>query len=97
MWPIERTDLLQILYDNLPDKSSVKTKINITDIKQFRDRVEVELADGTVETGDMIIGADGVHTIVRNYMWDHAAKVSPGLITSAEKTSKSSSVAYPKA
>ncbi|KFA49088.1 hypothetical protein S40293_07093 [Stachybotrys chartarum IBT 40293] len=88
MWPIERTDLLQILYDNLPDKSSVKTKVNITDIKQFRDRVEVELADGTIETGDMIIGADGVHTIVRNYMWDHAAKVSPGLITSAEKTSK---------
>jgi 2-polyprenyl-6-methoxyphenol hydroxylase-like FAD-dependent oxidoreductase len=88
MWPIERIDLLQILYDNLPDKSLVKTQIKITDVKQFSNSVEVHLSDGTVETGDMIIGADGVHTLMRSYMWDYAAKVSPGLITAAEKTCK---------
>ncbi|KAL2019326.1 hypothetical protein VTK56DRAFT_9793 [Thermocarpiscus australiensis] len=87
MWPIERTDLLRILYDNLPHKSCVRTRIKITDVKQFPDKVEVHLEDGTVETGDMIIGADGVHTLMRSYMWEHAARVSPGLITSAEKTS----------
>lgn len=88
MWPVERTDILRILYENLPDKSLVKTRVKITDIKQFPDRVEVLLEDGTVEIGDMIIGADGVHTTTRDYMWAHAAKVSPGLITAAERTCK---------
>ncbi|KAK4243384.1 hypothetical protein C7999DRAFT_36293 [Corynascus novoguineensis] len=87
MWPVERTDILRILYENLADKSLVKTRVKITDIKQFPDRVEVLLEDGTVEIGDMIIGADGVHTTTRDYMWAHAAKVSPGLITAAERTS----------
>ncbi|KAJ7075155.1 hypothetical protein B0H15DRAFT_867670, partial [Mycena belliarum] len=34
-------------------------------VKEIRDGVEVMLADGTVETGDFVIGADGVRSVVR--------------------------------
>ncbi|KAI2838657.1 hypothetical protein CBS12448_10830 [Aspergillus niger] len=86
-FPLERRNLLQILYDGLPDQSFVRTKAIIENVKQFPDRVEVCLADGRVETGDMVLGCDGVHSLIRSFMWDHATKTSPGLIQVKEKTS----------
>jgi 2-polyprenyl-6-methoxyphenol hydroxylase-like FAD-dependent oxidoreductase len=88
---LERRNLLQILYDGLPDKSFIRTESIIEDVKQFPDRVEVCLADGTVETGDMVLGCDGVHSLMRSFMWDHATKTSPGLIQVKEKTCKTNS------
>ncbi|KAH8197653.1 hypothetical protein TruAng_008197 [Truncatella angustata] len=86
-YPLERQRFLQILYDGLPDKSFVKTECTVEDVAQFPDRVEVKLSTGEVETGDMVLGCDGVHSLVRNIMWDHATKTSPGLIQTKEKTS----------
>jgi 2-polyprenyl-6-methoxyphenol hydroxylase-like FAD-dependent oxidoreductase len=91
---LERRNLLQILYDGLPDKSFVHTKAIIENVKQFPDRVEVCLADGTVETGDMVLGCDGVHSLIRSFMWDHATKTSPGLIQVKEKTCTRNSTLY---
>lgn len=86
-YPLERQRFLQILYDGLPDKSFVKTGCAVEDVAQFPDRVEVKLSNGEVETGDMVLGCDGVHSLVRQVMWDHATKTSPGLIQTKEKTS----------
>lgn len=83
---MERREFLQILYDALPDKSFVVTEAEITDVIEFLDRVEAHLADGTVQTGDMVLGCDGVHSLIRSIMWDHAGKKSPGLIKDEEKT-----------
>ncbi|RYO85815.1 hypothetical protein DL766_003771 [Monosporascus sp. MC13-8B] len=86
-FPLERCRFLQILYDALPDKSFIKTGTAVEDVKQFADGVEVKLSNGTVETGDMVIGCDGVHSLARHIMWDHATKTSPGLIQVKEKKS----------
>ncbi|PKX99685.1 uncharacterized protein P174DRAFT_53819 [Aspergillus novofumigatus IBT 16806] len=35
------------------------------------------LADGTVETGDMVLSCDGVHSLMRSFMWDQQASTVP--------------------
>jgi 2-polyprenyl-6-methoxyphenol hydroxylase-like FAD-dependent oxidoreductase len=49
--------------------------------------VEVSLDDGTVERGDMVLGCDGVHSLVKRRMWDLANQKIPRVITAQEKTS----------
>lgn len=82
---LERRQLLQTLYDYLPDKSRLRVGCEVKTIKQDKDGVEVILADGTVEKGDMVLGADGVRSPVRSMMWEHANKKTPGFITAEEK------------
>ncbi|KAI1381392.1 FAD binding domain protein [Hypoxylon crocopeplum] len=83
--PLERREFLQILYDGLPDKTPIRTSVTIKDVKEVMDGVEVTLADGTVEKGDMVLGCDGVHSSMRNYMQYFANKEIPGFITEKEK------------
>lgn len=86
---LERQEFLQILYDRLPDKSPIRTGCTVREVKQSISGVEVKLSDGIVETGDMVLGCDGVHSLVRTAMWDHASKTTAGLITAKEKTCES--------
>ncbi|PKX89962.1 FAD-dependent oxidoreductase [Aspergillus novofumigatus IBT 16806] len=84
---LERREFLQILYDCLPDKSFVKLGCRVRDVTQDSNGVEVILGDGTVERGDMVLGCDGVHSLVKQRMWDLANQNIPGVITTQEKTS----------
>ncbi|KLU92409.1 hypothetical protein MAPG_11355 [Magnaporthiopsis poae ATCC 64411] len=86
-YPINRQTLLQILYDALPDKSLIRTGVAVEAIEQYPDGAKVRLGDGRVETGDMVLGCDGVRSPTRSLMWEHAARASPGLIQASEKTS----------
>ena len=85
---LERREFLQILYDQLPDKSYIKTSSGVKDIKNIPGGVEVTLTNGDVERGDIVLGADGVYSMVRSVMWEQANKATPGLITVQEKTSE---------
>lgn len=85
---LERREFLQILYDQLPDKSYIKTSSGVKNIKETPGGVEVTLINGDIETGDIVLGADGVYSMVRSIMWEQANKASPGLITVQEKTSE---------
>ena len=40
--------------------------------------------DGACE-GDIVVDCDGVHSTVRQLMWENANRLSPGLITAIEK------------
>lgn len=60
----------------------------VKDIQEDQDGVEVFCQDGTSERGDMVIGCDGVHSKVREIMWEKAARLAPGLITADEKKSE---------
>ena len=86
---LERRVFLQILYDSLPDKTCIRTGRPVREVKQSVSGVEVKLEDGTIVTGDMVLGCDGVHSLVRTAMWDHASITAAGLITAKEKTCKS--------
>jgi 2-polyprenyl-6-methoxyphenol hydroxylase-like FAD-dependent oxidoreductase len=82
----ERRSFLETLYDNLPDnKAKVRNGQGVVSIDQDDTGVRVTLEDGSVETGDMVVGADGVQSIVRRIMWDHANAKSPKTISELEK------------
>jgi FAD dependent monooxygenase len=44
------------------------------------------MTDGTVEEGDIVIGADGVHSVVKPQMWAYASKWEPDTIPESDKT-----------
>ncbi|KAK8044296.1 FAD-dependent monooxygenase [Apiospora rasikravindrae] len=82
---LERRVFLQTLYDELPDKSKVVEHARVSSIVEESSRVKVVLADGAVHEGDIVIGCDGIHSAVRELMWERAHRLCPGLITVAEK------------
>lgn len=71
---MERQKLLQVLYDALPDKSKVSTGRRVTTIEQEHSSgivcAHVTTNEGQeVHTGDLLVGADGVRSLVRQEMW----------------------------
>jgi 2-polyprenyl-6-methoxyphenol hydroxylase-like FAD-dependent oxidoreductase len=76
------------LYEQLPDKSKVRVSAGVVDIIESDDSVKVILTDGSIEEGDLVIGCDGVHSLVRSLMWRNANTAIPGMITTAEKRCK---------
>lgn len=84
----ERREFLQSLYDQLPDKSKIVNGKKVVEVLESHDGVSVLLSDGSREEGDVLIGCDGVHSFVRQNMWDQADTVSPGLISISEKKSE---------
>ncbi|KAK2039662.1 FAD/NAD(P)-binding domain-containing protein [Colletotrichum somersetense] len=83
---IERRRFLQILYDGLPDRSYIRTGCAVKAITQDADGVRVQLQDGSVESGDMVLGVDGISSMTRKAMWEHADTVAPGLVPPGDKT-----------
>ena len=47
--------------------------------------VRVITKDGEEFAGDIVVGVDGVHSVIRQEMWALADKLSPGLISDKEK------------
>jgi len=74
------------MYDQLPDKSYVQTGKCVCNVIDTEDRVRVEVTDGTIEEGDILLGCDGVHSTVRELMWRNANEVISNYITVKEKT-----------
>ncbi|KAI1138499.1 putative dehydrogenase [Hypoxylon sp. FL0543] len=66
---LSRSQLIQVLYESLPERESrVKTNARVVDIETDASGVRVHLADGSIEEGAIIIGADGVHSQTRTIM-----------------------------
>lgn len=74
-----RADLLAVLREGL-DASRISLGRKIVAVSQSADRVSVQLEDGAVEEGDVLIGADGIHSIVRMQMFHADAPESSGCI-----------------
>lgn len=65
----ERYRLIKVLLDALPDREwHVKTGRRVQAIREHADGVVVTFADGSVEEGSIVIGADGVHSGVRRLL-----------------------------
>jgi FAD dependent monooxygenase len=82
----DRQKCVTHLYDGLPDKSFIRTNARVDRIEHTDTSVKVYLTDGTYEEGDIVIGADGVHSVVRQMMWDYAAQHEPDAIPDSDKT-----------
>ncbi|WP_260986125.1 FAD-dependent monooxygenase [Bordetella genomosp. 13] len=73
---IYRADLHRVLADAVLalDPQAIVLGTRVTSLEQDADGVTVRLADGTPYCADLMIGADGVHSCVRNALFgsDHA-------------------------
>jgi salicylate hydroxylase len=71
---IHRADLYRILASALP-ASSVMLGHRVREVTPIGDRVQVEFENGLVETADIVIGADGIHSAVRKSLFgEHAPR-----------------------
>lgn len=74
------------MYDKLKNKDQVLVNKRVQEVRLHSDKVEVLTTDGSTHTGDILIGADGVHSKVRSEMWRLADKLEPGWIPASEHT-----------
>ncbi|CAG9996256.1 unnamed protein product [Clonostachys byssicola] len=75
--PIQRYDVLEMFYKSIPNKEHlIKTGAKVTSINETDQGVEVELEDGTVETGSVVIGADGVHGMTKKYIEEAVSRAA---------------------
>lgn len=82
---VDRQMIIQILYDNLIDKTRILTSRSVVHVEQDWNGVRIQTKDGDVFTGDILVGADGVHSTVRREMWRIADAEKPGLFPSKER------------
>lgn len=64
---LHRADLLTVLENAVP-ADRIKLGKKATRIEQVDGKVKVEFTDGTTETVDALVGADGIHSVVRTAM-----------------------------
>ncbi|KAK2774510.1 FAD binding domain protein [Colletotrichum kahawae] len=72
---IDRQMLIQVLYSNLKHKERVLTSKRAVSVDIMNSSAQVTTKDGEVFSGDIVVGADGIHSTVRKEMW---RKAPPG-------------------
>lgn len=82
---LDRRQLIQTLYDKLKDKSRVHKSSEISKIEMTDSSVFIKTKNGTTTRGSILVGADGVHSRVREEMWRIADIEKPGYISAAER------------
>ncbi|KAG4432184.1 hypothetical protein IFR05_012329 [Cadophora sp. M221] len=83
----ERKVFLRSMYDQLRDKSKIKTGKRVSSIQHGESSVTVICQDGSVYVGDIIIGADGIHSRTRQEMQRFAEETGPPGIMDRDKNS----------
>ena len=73
-YPVSRTDLQQMML-NAFGESDVHMGMRCIEVKQDTDSATAIFEDGSTVTGDVVIGADGVHSVVRTYL--NGGKIEP--------------------
>ena len=73
-YPVSRTDLQEMMLKAFGE-SDVNMGMRCVKVKQDADSATAIFEDGTTATGDVVIGADGIHSAVREYL--NGGKVEP--------------------
>lgn len=81
---LDRQTVLRVLYDNLKDRTKVLTGKRVKRIELDGNQARAITIDDSTYSGDIIVGADGIHSTVRDEMWRIADELSPGYISSSE-------------
>nr|BCP96881.1 flavin-containing monooxygenase [Penicillium shearii] len=89
---VERRNLLKVLYNSLPDQSLVQLGKKVVSLNHHNGQVTVTVDDGNVYEGDLVVGADGVHSRVRDEVWRLSDAIRSGTVKDKEK--KSMSIEY---
>jgi salicylate hydroxylase len=67
---VHRADLLDVLLGGLGE-TGFRLNAHVDGFEQDANGVSVALADGTHVTGDVLVGADGIHSTVRGQLFGH--------------------------
>jgi salicylate hydroxylase len=89
---IHRADLLGLLAERLPP-GTVRTGHRCTDFTQDADSATVGFDNGSVATADVVIGADGIHSVLQGFVVEPAEPVFSGVV--AHRGLVPSVAAYP--
>ena len=73
MYNVHRADLIKILSDAIPQETK-RFGARVVEVSQDADAVEVKLQDGDSVRGDVLVGCDGIHSIVRQHLRGHEQK-----------------------
>ena len=84
----ERRRFLGSLYDQLEDKSRILLKKKVVEIRHVGDEVVVKCQDGSEFQGDLVVGADGIHSRTRVEMQRFAEETGPRGLMDRDKSSK---------
>jgi salicylate hydroxylase len=76
---IHRADLLGLLAGQLPS-GTVRTGHRCTDFSQDARSATAIFADGTTATADVVIGADGIHSVLQGFVVAPAEPVFSGVV-----------------
>jgi 2-polyprenyl-6-methoxyphenol hydroxylase-like FAD-dependent oxidoreductase len=68
-FPLMRGDLETALYESVKERVPVRFGMTINRLETLSEGIGVELSDGNCETYDLVIGADGIHSNVRELVW----------------------------
>jgi 2-polyprenyl-6-methoxyphenol hydroxylase-like FAD-dependent oxidoreductase len=74
-----------VLYDQLKYKQRVLVNKKVAKVDSLVEGVKVTTADGTVFTGSVIIGVDGIHSTVRAEMFRLGQERQPGYFAPDEE------------
>ena len=74
-WPIKllRSDLERVLLRNLPPNVEVQFGEEVVDVRTPPKRAELTLASGRRLSADLLVGADGVHSRIRDLVFGEGA------------------------
>ncbi|GLH99421.1 monooxygenase [Phytohabitans aurantiacus] len=79
---VRRADLLALLARDLP-AGTVRWNSAVTAVRATAERAEVSLAGGTIEQGALVVGADGVRSVVRDAVLGEGAAPRAALLSAA--------------
>jgi salicylate hydroxylase len=66
---VHRGDLQSVLLDALTkDMAKIELGCRVIDLRQVADKVELTVEDGRSFTTDVVVGADGVHSVIRGHV-----------------------------
>jgi 2-polyprenyl-6-methoxyphenol hydroxylase-like FAD-dependent oxidoreductase len=71
---LERADLVNILYDATKDDTDYRFNDSIATLEQDADGVDVTFVHGADERFDLVVGADGMHSIVRRLVFGEESR-----------------------
>ncbi len=72
-YPVSRTDLQQMLLTALGEEH-VQLSARCVAIEQTEDQATAIFEDGSRASGDVVVGADGTHSVVREHVLGHATQ-----------------------
>jgi 2-polyprenyl-6-methoxyphenol hydroxylase-like FAD-dependent oxidoreductase len=83
----DRQWLLRLLADGLKYPEKVLLQKRVSQVQLLDDGVKVLTKDGDAICGDLVVGADGIHSVVREEMFRLASKLEPGYFSAGETES----------